>query len=128
MQMDPIGLNAGDVNVYRYCGNNSPIKTDVNGQHADLAEHCKKVISNPGNYNEMQRDNCQNLFPGLKPDDETVIRLSNSTRNTPNEINQAINAGWSTAGASAAASVVSASELAKTTYDVVTTISQNSDK
>ena len=31
MQMDPIGLRAGDVNVYRYCGNDGAYSVDVSG-------------------------------------------------------------------------------------------------
>ena len=31
MQMDPIGLNAGDVNFYRYCANDVEVKTDESG-------------------------------------------------------------------------------------------------
>lgn len=31
IQMDPIGLKAGDVNLYRYCGNNSEQMVDISG-------------------------------------------------------------------------------------------------
>ena len=32
MQMDPIGLNGGDVNVYRYCGNDGIVFVDPSGK------------------------------------------------------------------------------------------------
>lgn len=37
IQMDPIGLMAGDVNLYRYCGNDPILRQDVDGYQGEVA-------------------------------------------------------------------------------------------
>ena len=81
MQMDPIGLNAGDVNVYRYCGNEVCTKYDLEGLDGNNPLYGYSGFTYAGCTPMGHTTNAEGLFRNCMGSEDTIVDPRNKVAN-----------------------------------------------